>query len=502
MSYLNKETVSIHYNYLQSKNPHAETIILAHGLGLNMKTWKYLIKEFQDYHLLLFDFRGHGETKGDCHALTWDILYGDFTALLKQLNIDHYHFIGHGLGAYFGIQLFGEYGEKAESLTLIGITSFFPNEISEEMLAYRKRFSKPENYPALADFMIPQIIHKMTPEKHQLLYEAYHQVEQKVYFQLIELIARSSSLSKLRSIPIPTLVLGGECDPNYLPTFVTMNSHYLPNGRTAIIIDASNMVHIDQPEIVARIFRHFLKTKYDDLKPNSHYSDVLDHYFDRLSLSRSKASHSLDQKIVIRLLHNFEMINKGKKVSGHWNRRSAKELLAFLAINRVVLREQLFEVFWPHLPLPNAQNQLRVALSHLRKIFADAGFPNAITTNKKDLQLNIDYECDVLQLQELIKKASTLTDYPLLHRSILQILEKLDQDLELFPDFYFDWFLDFKLYLEEQIIYLFTRSYPLFIEHEDYILAKQMLEIILKFKPFNQSIKQDFYLVNEKLNQA
>ena len=51
----------IAFNYIHSDNS-KETIILAHGLGLDMETWNPLLDYLKDFNVLMFDFRGHGKS--------------------------------------------------------------------------------------------------------------------------------------------------------------------------------------------------------------------------------------------------------------------------------------------------------------------------------------------------------------------------------------------------------------------------------------------------------
>lgn len=51
---------------------------------------------------------------------------------------------------------------------------------------------------------------------------------------------------------MPTLILAGEFDVNYLPTLVTLNTNYLPSNRALIVPNASNMVMFEQPLIVSQ----------------------------------------------------------------------------------------------------------------------------------------------------------------------------------------------------------------------------------------------------------
>ncbi|KHF26720.1 putative aminoacrylate hydrolase RutD [Anoxybacillus sp. BCO1] len=256
MGYCKVNDATIYYEYIPSNNPNAETIIFGHGLGLDSTTWKLIIPYLQDFHLLTFDFRDHGRTRSTSSEISWDILYKDFKELLNFLKIKHYHYVGHGLGGLFGVELFGTFGEKASSFSLLSTPCYYPKNVAQKGIEFRKKmlFSHFDNF---VDFMIPQILYDRTNRKCQLIKEAYSRSNLARYIDWLKFIEQSLSLKKLGRITIPTLVLIGEFDINYPPSLITINANYFPQCKMYIIHEASNVIFVDQPKLVSEHLRIF-----------------------------------------------------------------------------------------------------------------------------------------------------------------------------------------------------------------------------------------------------
>lgn len=88
-------------------NPNAEYVVLSSGLGGHASFWKPQIEALQAcFHVLSYDQEG-------CHADS-DLLHDDYCfddlarqilKILKQHDIQKFHFIGHAIGSFIGAEL-------------------------------------------------------------------------------------------------------------------------------------------------------------------------------------------------------------------------------------------------------------------------------------------------------------------------------------------------------------------------------------------------------------
>ncbi|WP_130804962.1 pyrimidine utilization protein D [Acinetobacter ihumii] len=124
-------------NYQLYPTLHAsqEYVVFSSGLGGHGKFWQAQIAAFQQhYHVLVYDQEG-------CHADS-DLLPDDYSFmhlavqiknLLVQLNIRKFHFIGHAIGGFIGLeltQLLSSHALHMQSLTIInGWASLDPHTL-------------------------------------------------------------------------------------------------------------------------------------------------------------------------------------------------------------------------------------------------------------------------------------------------------------------------------------------------------------------------------------
>ncbi|RAK19891.1 pimeloyl-ACP methyl ester carboxylesterase [Anoxybacillus vitaminiphilus] len=477
MSYYKTNDADIYYEYIRSADPNAETIVLAHGLGLDLTTWKFLIPYLQDFHLLMFDFRGHGRTVSKAYEINWKTLYKDFKNLLHFLEIKRYHYAGHGLGGHFGIELFSTFGEKAMSFTLLSTPCYYPEKVAQKAIQFREKIASFLNPNDFADFMIPQILYDRTAEKYELVKEAYLRSDQAKHIDFLKLIAQSLSLEKLTAISIPTLLLSGEFDTNYPPSLTTISSNYFPQCKTYIIPDSSNLVFVDRPQLVSEHIKRFYFEKQKFI--NRAKDRTIFPYLEELNKHLySKKDDVSEHSLQIHFLHQFNIAYGTKKIEGQWNRRKAKEIISYLAICKKVSRDKLIEVFWPDLPLPKAQNQLRVSLSHLRKILGDYQFIIKITN--KHVQITENYQCDVLTLRQKLHEYQ-FTEDEYMRLSIAAELLNIWKG-NILEDFYDNWAVELKRELEDLLLALFEDAYALSIRLEKRAIALQFEKILKESK--------------------
>lgn len=470
----------IHYEFLKSDMEHAEVLVCAHGLGLDMNCWMYLIPYLEEYDILLFDFRGHGRSSKGTIDLGWDTLFRDFISLLEHLHIVDYHYVGHGLGAHFGVELFSTFRQTCKSFTILATACYFPVDLAKESILFRRdqmleRFNGDKGL-----FLVKQILHNINNEKTKIIQHSFSKLTMDLYLHLLHIIIDSFNLDKLKNISMPTLILAGEFDVNYPPNLVTLSANYIPSNRVLIVPNASNMVMFDQPLIVSQWMKEFLQQTAFFTKDV--YREELP-YIKKLEDTFTTYSHSLrtdTKRLQVHFLGDFKVRFQENEVQGNWQRRKAKELLFFLCVRKKVLREDLYDLLWPDFPLVNAQNHLRVCLNHLKGIFQQNQLEEFLLITPREIELSCDISCDLLALLELLKQVNN-------YRTIQQKLQLRKSILEYIPapilkDFYEDPIIQYQYYIENQLQQLFQEYYEHHRKQKDTEKAKQDSNILWWFE--------------------
>ena len=95
MTKINLNNISMNYQ-LEGEG---KTIVFVHGLSDSLKYWNKLTNELKnEYQILSFDLRGHGNSTDDDSQTTINLYQEDLHCLLKALDIENAVFIGLSLG--------------------------------------------------------------------------------------------------------------------------------------------------------------------------------------------------------------------------------------------------------------------------------------------------------------------------------------------------------------------------------------------------------------------
>lgn len=506
MPYLTRDDVNIYYEYYPSeKIPDSEVIVLIHGLGLDMTTWKYVIPVFREhYHVLCFDLRGHGKSSDGEYHLNWNVLCEDLSALFTILNLAKVHIVAHGIGGNVGVEYVYRKPADILSITLLSTPWFYPKSVVNKVTSYRRSLTKDNTMRNIAIEMAQQICYPPTESKMELLITAYLNASLPIYFEFMEMFKLTLTISQLNEIETPILILAGEVDPLFAPNLFATSVNYFPNARFLIIPDSSNCVQLDQPSLFAVLVQnHMMRVKANEVVTNKSntankiYSEISADIRQMVLKGYEKSVETPELKI--ELLHNFRVEINGKEVTGNWERRYAKQLFLYLVLHSTVTREQLYEAFWGDFELTKAQNSLRVSLHYLKKLLEDSGEGNSerfLLIERERISLQGTIKCDLLEFMDKIKLALNEHDTNKKIMLCRGILEKTP--IPFLAGFYDNWTLRIREKLEDQLVDLAKWMAKYYENNEEYREAHKYLKIALQF---DEHVYDEMLLINSKMKK-
>jgi pimeloyl-ACP methyl ester carboxylesterase len=439
---LKVKKIDINYHLYYSPKENTDYIVLIHGMGLDSTMWEPLIPCLQKYyHILTFDMRGHGTTKGQADPLTWDILLEDFHLLISELNLDKFHLIGLGFGGNLAVKFNEQYPEKVKKIILTSVYMYFPENITQKELQKRKKLVTDGDMSELSKNMIHQIVHNLTPEKELLLMKAYAKVEQRTYFNYFKLVADTVSLDDLRSIDKEVLLIQGDKDPLFPIQQTNLYQSYLKKSISYIVPNSSNLVPLDNSNSFTTLVGHFIKEGI-----SGNFNSIMEQEFvNNIEELISDSFTTLE----INIINGFSVKYKGVEVEGKWNQRKAKNLLAYLAYHNPSTREDLIEEFWKENDLSSAQNNLRVALNHLKRILRANNLESYLQIGREYISLDGNIYFDLANFIQPLQACSVEID-PIRKKELFDELILFYQK-RMFLDMYDDWLLNIQHEIDEKI---------------------------------------------------
>ncbi len=116
---------TMYYEIHGLTSPNAPTIVLSSGLGGAAKFWQPQLADFtQDYRVITYDQYGTNKSAGELPSnYSISDMADELAALLKKLEVQACHFVGHALGGLVGLQLSLSKPDMLQSLVLVNAWS-------------------------------------------------------------------------------------------------------------------------------------------------------------------------------------------------------------------------------------------------------------------------------------------------------------------------------------------------------------------------------------------
>ena len=90
---------NITHHYLEWGTSSAKPILMLHGIGLSAHLWNWTAQKLADqYHILSFDMRGHGDSQKPETGYTFRELAIDLNSIVTELNLYKPYVVGHSAG--------------------------------------------------------------------------------------------------------------------------------------------------------------------------------------------------------------------------------------------------------------------------------------------------------------------------------------------------------------------------------------------------------------------
>ena len=157
----------IKMNYKIYNNNSEEWVLLIHGLGGSINTWKYQIRDLGEYNVIAVDLEGHGDSEFEKRQRLLTRSASEINEVLENEHIDKVHVIALSLGTLVACEFAYLYKEKVQSIVLagfvlnmgIGYKSLLAILEGIKYIVPKKVF-----YPVFANLMMPCKNHKRSRE--------------------------------------------------------------------------------------------------------------------------------------------------------------------------------------------------------------------------------------------------------------------------------------------------------------------------------------------------
>ena len=260
MPFATSDGARIHYHV--SGPSSGEAVILIMGLGWDMTGWEGMLPHLRDYRVIRLDNRGAGRSDAPDEPYSISGMAADVVAVMEGAQVESAHVYGASLGGMIAQELALRHPARVRSLVLgctsPGILSIPGHPAVLWLMLNRERLPRDEalrrappylfhrsheNDPAVQEVMRQRLLMPMNPVGYRRQRAA---------------VARWTSLRRLRSLRVPTLVLHGDRD-RLIPEFNgRLLAALIPGARYHRLRNAGHVYSVDAPDEAAAAVVDFL----------------------------------------------------------------------------------------------------------------------------------------------------------------------------------------------------------------------------------------------------
>jgi pimeloyl-ACP methyl ester carboxylesterase len=235
-----------------------DPVILIHGLGDDHRAWRRVVAELAlERRVILYDFRGHGETSiGEADG-TLGQLAGDLAALMDAVDLSSATLAGFSLGGTIAMRAAIDHPDRVAELALIA-TSSRVNSAAAEW--YRQRATMAaQGDPALRETLDrdTEDVYRNRPEEIQAGLLIRRQATADPAGHANACLAMASLKEhpldpELGQVRAPTVILAGDHDQHCPPRAAEIIVGAIAGSRLEVLSDTGHPLPVERPGEVAK----------------------------------------------------------------------------------------------------------------------------------------------------------------------------------------------------------------------------------------------------------
>lgn len=239
-------------------------LVFIHGLLDNLLYWEFLATCLKDdFQIIRFDLRGHGESELGSGEIIIDTYVEDLNSLLEELEISNANLIGFSLGGAIAQQFTVKYPDKVDSLVLM--SSFY--KLNPHSLDVIMRFKEMLNigFDEFYDFILPLVLCPDVIEKNREELEVIKQMASRTadvdaLIKAVDVCLNFNIEKDISKIHVPALVLAGKYDGIFpLESYINLQNQ-IENSKLIVFDNAKHNILIGKNnEKILKILKDFYK---------------------------------------------------------------------------------------------------------------------------------------------------------------------------------------------------------------------------------------------------
>jgi non-heme chloroperoxidase len=243
------------------------TVVLAHGYLLELGAYDLVFGELvrSGYHVIAFDQRGHGRSRGGSAGYGSTAAACDYGAVLEHFDVRDGILVAHSMGSFLALVFCLQHGEQAvrrlRRLVLLGGTA---GAVGQGNLQTRLQVPMMKSglvkplwrFAPTGRAFVSQLF-GTNPDPHhvELTRTMLLRQDLRLSLPLLHALTHESYYGRLHEIPIEARVICGELDRTCPPSHSRRLGAALPNATTEWLPGIGHMLGYEAPDTIVRAVR-------------------------------------------------------------------------------------------------------------------------------------------------------------------------------------------------------------------------------------------------------
>ena len=242
--------VDCHYTIEGSGPP----LILVHGIGAARDTWRFMVEKLaQQYTVVRYDLRGHGESPLTEPTFELEQLVNDLERVRERAGFESAHIAGHSLGGMIGPAYARQYPDRVRSIALLSTAAFRTDEDSAavgRVVTQMREDGIPNILPTLTDRWYSDAFIQRHPDIVRRRLDQVLSCDPETFLNVFRIYATFEMGPWLHEVSAPALVMTGEFDGGCNPRLNSQIHEALPNAELRILPGLKHSILLEAgPEV-------------------------------------------------------------------------------------------------------------------------------------------------------------------------------------------------------------------------------------------------------------
>jgi 3-oxoadipate enol-lactonase len=253
----------VRLNHRVDGDPTAPAVVLGPSIGTRLQLWNPQVEALAEHwRVIRFDTRGHGDSPVPDGPYQVEDLAADVLALLDDLGVDQFAYVGLSLGGAIGQRLAIDQPDRVRSLVLCCTAAWFGASADWHGRAARVR-AEGTGWLVQASrgrWFTPDFV-AGSPERVETHMRMLRETAPEGYAGCGEALGDFDSRALLKEIAAPTLVVAGEDDPATPPDLAAELADGIPDSDLLVVPRAAHLANVERADAVTpAIVEHLRRT--------------------------------------------------------------------------------------------------------------------------------------------------------------------------------------------------------------------------------------------------